>query len=156
MAGPGVHRRHILKIAGGVWLVRDVAATQESTHAEHELEIRWHFAPDLDVRKAGAGRVEVSQGVPASDKCGLILIMPDETAWHTEASRTLISPAYGTYQPAPFVRCHARVPLPAETATVLAPRPAVMRQDHEPIVRPRLVSIAHAALQVYELRYHAG
>ena len=48
LADPVVHRRHVLKIAGGVWLVRDVVLGQ----AEHELEIRWHFAPDLEVQAA--------------------------------------------------------------------------------------------------------
>ena len=46
LADPVVHRRHVLKIAGGVWLVRDVVLGR----TEHELEIRWHFAPDLEVR----------------------------------------------------------------------------------------------------------
>src|SRR5580700_9909688 len=46
LADPVVHRRHVLKIAGGVWLIRDVALGQ----AQHELDVRWHFAPDLDLR----------------------------------------------------------------------------------------------------------
>ena len=60
LADPVVHRRHVLKIAGGVWLVRDVALGR----AEHELEIRWHFAPDLEVRAVGSGRVEISSPEP--------------------------------------------------------------------------------------------
>ena len=51
LADPVVHRRHVLKIAGGLWLVRDMALGR----TEHELEIRWHFAPDLEVRSRGAG-----------------------------------------------------------------------------------------------------
>src|SRR6202158_6165481 len=72
LANPVVHRRHVLKIAGGLWLVRDVATacvvavpspvnTRKSTEAAHELEILWHFAPDLDVQSNGAGRVEISK-----------------------------------------------------------------------------------------------
>jgi heparinase II/III-like protein len=149
LVDPVVHRRHVLnlKSAGGVWLVRDVATGR----AEHELELRWHFAPDLDVR-AGSGRVEISRVDATPNQAGLSLIVPDETIWQTatEVTRTLLSPAYGAFQPAPLVRCHARVLLPAETATVLVPRCGAIRQEDE----PRLVSMAHAAVQVYELDYH--
>jgi hypothetical protein len=150
LADPVVHRRHVLKlkIAGGVWLVRDVVLGQ----TEHELELRWHFAPDLDVRTAGLGRVEISRAGAASGESALSLIVPEETVWHTatEVSRTLLSPAYGAFQPAPLVRCNARVLLPAETATVLVPRCGAIRQDGG----PRLASMAQAAVHVYELDYH--
>jgi hypothetical protein len=154
LADPVVHRRHVLKIAGGVWLVRDVVLGQ----TEHELEIRWHFAPDLEVQAFGSGRVEVSTSRSrsktgaASGEPGLTLMVPEETAWHTatEVTRTLLSPAYGAFQPAPLVRCHARVSLPAETATALVPRRGAIQQEGE----PRLASMAPAAVQVYELDYH--
>ena len=163
LADPVVHRRHVLKIAGDLWLVRDVALGR----TEHELEIRWHFAPDLevqsevrndvrsDVRNSGAGRVEIRTAGVASSESGLSLIVPEETAWHmaTEVGRTLLSPAYGAFQPAPLVRCHARVLLPAEIATALVPRSGAIRQEGEPQIEPRLVSMAHAAVQVYELNY---
>jgi hypothetical protein len=152
LADPVVHRRHVLKIAGGVWLVRDVALGQ----TKHELEIRWHFAPDLEVRNVGSGRVEISRAGASSGESALSLIVPEETVWHTatEVSRTLLSPAYGTFQPAPLVRCHARVLLPAETATVLVPRRGAIRQEGELLIEPRLASMAQAAVQVYELDYH--
>jgi hypothetical protein len=156
LADPVLHRRHVLKIAGGVWLVRDVALGE----TEHELEVRWHFAPDLDVRNVGSGRVEISRAGASSGESALSLIVPEETVWHTatEVSRTLLSPAYGAFQPAPLVRCHARVMLPAETATVLAPRCGAIRREDEAIraqnFEPRLASMAQAAVQVYELDYH--
>ena len=166
LADPVVHRRHVLKIAGGVWLVRDVALGQ----TEHELEIRWHFAPDLEVQAVGPGRVEVSTSRSrstsgaVSGESGLSLIVPEETVWQTatEVSRTLLSPAYGAFQPAPLVRCHARVLLPAETATALLPRRGAIRQEGEHLIEPRieqkleprLASMAQAAVQVYELDYH--
>jgi hypothetical protein len=171
LADPVVHRRHVLKIAGGVWLVRDIALGR----TEHELEIRWHFAPDLEVQAVGSGRVEVSRlrsrasGSPAksgaiSGESGLSLIVPEETVWNaaTEVSRTLVSPAYGAFQPAPLVRCHARVLLPAETATALVPRRSPIRAEGERLtepridqkLEPRLASMAQATVQVYELDYH--
>jgi hypothetical protein len=145
LADPVVHRRHILKIAGGPWLVRDVAVGK----AEHELEIRWHVAPDLDVQSTGAGRVEISNGVRSAES-RLSLIMPEDTAWRTEVSKTALSPSYGAFQPAPLVRCHARVSLPTETATALVPHCGAIRQEDE----PRLASMAQAAVQVYELDDH--
>jgi len=153
LADPVLHRRHVLKIAGGVWLVRDVALGR----TEHELEIRWHFAPDLEVKAVGAGRVEITRADAASGESGLSLIVPEETVWQTatEVSRTLLSPAYGAFQPAPLVRSYdARVLLPAETATALVPRRGAIRQEGELLVEPRLASMAQAAVQVYELDYH--
>ncbi len=154
LADPVVHRRHVLKIAGGLWLVRDVALGR----TEHELEIRWHFAPDLEAQAVGLGRVEVSRSRSTSDtasgESGLSLIVPEEAVWQaaTEVSRTLVSPAYGAFQPAPLVRCHARVLLPAETATALVPRLAAPHLEEK--LKPRLASMAQAAVQVYELDYH--
>ena len=162
LADPVVHRRHVLKIAGGVWLVRDVVLGQ----TEHELEIRWHFAPDLEVRSVGSGRVEISASGSrsktgaASGESGLTLIVPEEPVWHTATvvTRTLLSPAYGAFQPAPLVRCHARVSLPTETATALVPHSGAIRQEGEPLIEqamePRLASMAQAAVQVYELDYY--
>ncbi len=142
---PVIHRRHVLKIAGGPWLVRDLAVGR----TEHELEIRWHFAPDLEVRTAGSGRVEVSR---ASSESGLTLIMPEETVWQTavEVAQALLSPAYGALQAAPLVRCHARVALPAEAATALVTRCGAIPREDE----PRLATLTQAAVQVYELDYH--
>jgi hypothetical protein len=171
LADPVVHRRHVLKIAGGMWLVRDIALGR----TEHELEIRWHFAPDLKVQAVGSGRVEVSiSGSRApgsraktgttSGESALSLIVPEETVWHTatEVSRTLVSPAYGAFQPAPLVRCRARVLLPTETATALLPRRVAVQQEGEHLTEqhidqkfePRLTSMAQAAVHVYELDYH--
>ncbi|MGA2423810.1 MAG: alginate lyase family protein [Terriglobales bacterium] len=152
---PVVHRRHVLKIAGVALLVRDIALGR----AEHELEIRWHFAPDLEVRSMGPGRVEISRvGAPSSEssrETRLCLIVPEETVWQTatEVTKTLLSPAYGAFQPAPLVRCHARVLLPAETATVLIPGTGAIRQKDEALIEPRVVSTTRAAVQAYKLDY---
>ena len=168
LSDPVLHRRHVLKIAGGLWLVRDVALGQ----AKHELEIRWHFAPDLMVQKAGPGRVEMSRpGTRISEvlddtasETRLTMIVPEETVWATEVSRTLLSPAYGAFQPAPLVRSHAKVTLPAETATVLLTHCTPVEREHRSLSdrnceeskganQPRLAHMAHAAVQVYELDY---
>ncbi|HSZ64091.1 MAG TPA: alginate lyase family protein [Terriglobales bacterium] len=172
LADPVLHRRHVLDIAGGLWLVRDAALGQ----AKHELEIRWHFAPDLMVQRASAGRVEISRPDARSDdaasesatdavsKNRLTMVVPEETVWTTEVSRALVSPAYGAFQPAPLVRSHARAMLPVETAAVLLTRSQPMVRDRrslsdsnfeegEEANQPKLARMAHATVQVYELDY---
>jgi hypothetical protein len=148
LADPVLHRRHVLKIAGGAWLVRDVALGR----AEHELELRWHFAPDLEVRSVGPGRVEILRVGARADESGLSLIVPEGTAWQAgmEVTESVQSPAYGALQAASLALCHARVLLPAETATALVPRLGAIRQHDE----PRLSSMTEAAVQAYELDYH--
>jgi hypothetical protein len=145
LAAPVLHRRYVLNVGDGVWLIRDVALGG----AEHELEIRWHFASDLEVQANGAGTVKVSPVGAGSGDASLVLITPDETNWHTEVSRTLLSPAYGALRPAPLVRCHSRVLLPAETSTALVARSGANRQQDQ----FRMAAMTQAAVQVYELEY---
>jgi hypothetical protein len=151
---PVVHRRQILKITGGVCLVRDIALGR----AEHELDIRWHFAPDLEVQAIGARLVEVFRPGALPGESRLSLVVPEEAIWPAlEVTKTLVSPAYGTLQPAALVRCHGRALLPAETATALIPG-RVIRQQKEPFddtcTEPSLASTAQAGVRVYELDYH--
>jgi hypothetical protein len=144
LADPVTHSRYVVQVNGGPYLVRDVALGQQ----EHELEVRWHFAPDLEVREADKGMLAVSMsGSGDAAQPALSLIVPEETAWQMEITRGLVSPAYGKLQPAPLVRAYARLPLPAEIATLLTPRSAAFRGN----ATPRLVSMRHAAVQVYEL-----
>ena len=154
LADPVVHRRHLLKIAGGPWLVRDVGQGR----AAHEMEIRWHFAPDLELRKVGDGRVDAVVGSDDSARVRLSLLVPVAADWQRsmEVASTVLSPAYGYLQPAPLVRCHARVLLPAETATVLLPARAVLSRGDQSGERDieqstlQLAATTHEALQVYE------
>jgi hypothetical protein len=148
LTDPVTHRRHVLKIASDLWLVRDLAMGQ----AEHEVDVRWHFAPDLDVQAVGDGRIEISRTDDPANRNRLTLIVPEETVWHrsTEVSRTLLSPAYGAMQPAPLVRCSARVTLPVELATALIPRSGARARNFE----PRMASMPHASVQVYDLESH--
>jgi hypothetical protein len=160
LADPVMHRRQILKIAGGPWLVRDVALGR----AEHELEISWHFAPDLEVRSLAPGLFEITKAgdgsgeVAEDDMSGprLSLMVPNETVWQAgeELTRTRLSPAYGALQPAPLVRVHARVLLPAETATAL-----IAGRVEKSVQRNgggRLTSTAGTQVQLYQLDYHDG
>ncbi len=147
-----VHRRHVLHIAGGVWLIRDIAVGR----GEHELEVRWHFASDLGVREVSAGRLEITRA--GACESSLSLIMPENTIWQrgTEVSTTLLSPAYGEFETAPLVQSRARVLLPAETATALLPRVAANGRERETHFDPRITSTTQSGVQVYELAYLDG
>lgn len=158
LQNPVVHRRQVLKISGGVCLVRDIALGR----AEHELEIRWHFAPDLEVQPVSPGRVEISRAGAQPGESRLALMVPEDvpenTGWQTpmEVTNTQLSPAYGALQPAPMVRCRAQVLLPTEIATVLVPDaiPQNISQNNRLHTESRLVSSRQADVRVYELDYH--
>jgi hypothetical protein len=136
---PVTHERYVVKINGGPALMRDVALGQK----EHELEVLWHFGSEVEVREAGKNMLAASQ--PGGEGPELSMIVPDETEWQMEITRSLISPAYGKFQPTPLVRIHARLRLPAEIATLLRPHSAAIRQNGN------LVSMRHVPVQVYEL-----
>lgn len=148
LADPVTHRRCVLRVNGsagsGIWLVRDIALGT----AEHNLELNWHFASDLSVEEAGAGELVVSR--PEAKQFALRLIMPHETAWKATTTGGMLSPAYGRYQPAPVVRCEARVKLPAEIATALIAQRRTGLTDQTQDTA-RMVSKQHGAVHVYEL-----
>jgi hypothetical protein len=141
LTDPVTHRRCVLHLNDGIWLVRDLVLGS----AEHDLELRWHFASGVSVREAGAGELVASR--PDADQTALRLIWPEQTAWKTTITRGTISPAYGRYEPAPVVRCEARVKLPTEIATaLLAQRRPAQTQDEA-----HMVSRHDANVQVHEL-----
>jgi hypothetical protein len=137
LADSVTHRRHIVKINGGPTLVRDLALGQE----EHDVEVLWHFAPELEVFKTGEQGKVTSR---SQDGSALSMIIPNGTPWRIEVGSGLISPAYGKVQPAPLVRVHARLRLPAEVATLLAPVSNSMAGDSQ------LTCTRQSAAQVYE------
>jgi len=139
LADPVTHCRYVVQINGGPALVRDVALGQ----SKHDLEVLWHFGPGVDVREAGKNILVASQS--QGEGAALSMIVPDDTEWKMEITRSLISPSYGKFQPTPLVRVHAGLHLPAEIATLLRPHSAATRQNGN------LVSMRQVAVQVYEL-----
>ena len=136
---PVTHERYVVKINEGPVLVRDVALGQR----EHELEVLWHFGPDVDVHEVTKNMLVASE--PGGEGSALSMIVPDETEWQMEITRSLVSPAYGKFQAAPLVRAHGRLRLPAEIATLLWPHSVTIQQHGN------LVSMRHVPVQVYEL-----
>ena len=153
LADPVIHSRTVVMINGGPCLVRDGALGKQ----EHELEVLWHLAPELSVEQVDPGMLRIatagtddetlSLSMNAVRGPALNLVIPERSAWKLDVTRSLISPAYGSLQPAPLVRAHARLGLPSELGTLLVPRAASWREND----RPRLESMRHPAVQVYEL-----
>jgi hypothetical protein len=149
LADPVTHRRCVLHLNDGIWLVRDLVLGS----AEHDLELRWHFASDVSVREAGAGEFVASRP-EAPEHLALRMIMPrtipEDNCWKTQITRGLGSPAYGLYQPAPEIRSETRVKLPTEIATALI----AQRRPGQTQGEAHMVSRHEATVQVYEL--HEG
>jgi hypothetical protein len=139
LADPVTHSRCVVKINGGPMLVRDVALGSQ----EHDLEVRWHFANDLEATNVRDHYITVSIAEEGAREEFLDLIMPEQSIWQMEVTRTLISPVYGKFEKAPLLRAHARVRLPAEVATLLSLRTT------RPESNSRFVSLPQKAVHTY-------
>lgn len=150
LADPVTHRRTVLRVNGdggnGIWLVRDLALGS----TEHDLELNWHFASNMVAQQVGNSELVVSR--PGDDQSSLQLIWPESSAWRTSITQGKISPAYGVYEPAPVVRCEARVKLPAEIPTALIVQASAAVQQN-PV---RMVSTEQPGVQIYELHDARG
>jgi hypothetical protein len=121
---PVLHRRFLFHVKGGLWFVRDVAEGRGT----HLLEIFWHFAPDLKVRKErGVVVAESSPDDAAVQSTGIALITDLNSGWTTEIMEGFVSPAYGAKQLAPVLRLSANVTLPKDCGVLLLP----MAKDSE-------------------------
>lgn len=109
LADSVVHRRVIFHLKGEYWLVRDVA----DGHAEHDLEIYWHFAPGI--------RAIAHDGMVSASQNGQQLALLTANSWNCSVIDGLVSPAYGEKQPAPVAVFASRLQLPAEHATMILP-----------------------------------
>jgi hypothetical protein len=153
LSNPVTHRRCVLRLdaANGdsFWLVRDVALGR----GEHDLELNWHFASDVELREIGD--LEFSATRPEMSGPSLRLLMPNHTEWSALIASKQISPAYGRVEPAPAVQAKAHVNLPTEIATVLVSAAHAASVEAETSIRT-LTSTQHPAVQLYELRDHTG
>jgi hypothetical protein len=109
LAEPVTHRRWVVR-SGDVWLVRDVAEGR----GPHDLEIHWHFAPELAVMARGAA-------VVARHGDRVLALVPAENAgWELTIAPGEYSPAYGSLVAAPVACWSALADLPAEFAVAIA------------------------------------
>jgi hypothetical protein len=151
LADPVTHRRQVLKVAGGPWLIRDAAEGQE----KHELELLWHFAPGVEIRATGMGgkttRLEAWRHDPEPNDAHVRMLIPENSDWLLLTGETAVSPAYGAYEQSPLVRCQAHTKLPEEMATAVLC--GATNRNSASTFETRFTSSAQDDVQAYELVY---
>jgi len=105
---PATHRRYVVSLRNGVYLVRDVVTGQ----GKRRLDVAWHLGQELQLVEDGLFRVK-----GASLALGL---MPAQGhGWAEEVRRESWSPAYGLKAPMTTLNFGAEVQLPAEFSVLL-------------------------------------
>lgn len=105
---PVTHRRWVISLGDGIFLVRDVVSGQ----GRHRLDVSWHLAPDLQV-------LEESVFYLADIDLQFALFQAQETQWAREVRSESWSPAYGEKAPTKVVNFGTEAELPAEFAVLL-------------------------------------
>jgi Heparinase II/III-like protein/Heparinase II/III N-terminus len=108
LSQPVIHRRWVLSLKNGMYLVRDRAEGA----GRHQLELNWHLGQDLQLVMEGVFR---AKGASA----GLALLPADGHGWTQEVSKQSWSPVYGQTVPMMVVTFSKRMDLPEEFAVLL-------------------------------------
>ncbi len=114
------HTRRWLFVKPDYWLVWDVVAGA----GEHELELLFHFAPEVSVSEAAAGEVHLSYDSGPSLYLKCIASSPVQTALIVGSETPIqgwVSPNYGEKFPAPVFSLKTHGPLPVSFVTLLFP-----------------------------------
>ena len=111
---PAKHRRWIVSLKSGIFLVRDVIEGDGA--AERRLEISWRLSPDLQMQKKDLFRVRQSSQ-------GLALLTMQNHGWSEEVHKGPWSPVYGVQRSTTVLKFATTSRLPAEFVTLLAPLP---------------------------------
>lgn len=107
---PVTHRRWVVSLKNGTYLVRDVIAGS----GRHRLDISWHLAPELEVvedfifQAPGAGH-------------GIGFFQAGSPGWNPRLQTTMWSPVYGCKSPTTSLIFSAEIMLPAESVMLLVP-----------------------------------
>jgi len=105
---PVTHRRQVLSLRNGVYLIRDVAEGS----GVHYLDLAWHLGPDLEAIAPMAFRAKGSS-------TGVALLALQLDGWTQQVIPSSWSPAYGAKKPGSAVVFSADRMSPAEFALVL-------------------------------------
>lgn len=84
LSTPVLHRRWVLSLKNGMYLIRDVVESR----GRHQIEISWHLGPELQLVEEGVFRVKGASH-------GLALLPIDGHGWAQEVHRQSWSPVYG-------------------------------------------------------------
>jgi len=108
LVSPVIHRRWVLSLKNGVYLVRDVVEGQ----GKHQLDISWHLGQDLQLIRENVFRAKgASQG--------LALLPPQGHGWAEEVRKEACSPVYGQKAPMTVLNFGTMATVPAEFAILL-------------------------------------
>jgi hypothetical protein len=115
---PVLHRRMIFYLRGHLhgeyWLVRDIAEGV----GVHDLEIFWHFGPNVNV---GVAQSAVTVHSASGDSEKLVLLGANPRKWELAVAEGFVSPVYGEKESSLVASFGARIQLPAEHATLVLP-----------------------------------
>jgi hypothetical protein len=111
---PAKHRRWIVGMKSGIFLVRDVIEGQDE--AERRLEISWRLSPELQMQQKDLFRVRQSSQ-------GLALVTVQNHGWSEEVHKGPWSPVYGVRRSTTVLKFATTSRLPVEFVTMLAPLP---------------------------------
>lgn len=109
---PVRHRRWILALKSGVFLVRDLAEGE----GKHRLELSWRLAPELQLTQEHLFRVKKSSQ-------GLALLPLQSHGWSEEVHKGPWSPIYGMQRTTTVLKFGTHAILPAEFVTLFVPLP---------------------------------
>ncbi|MBZ5679209.1 MAG: heparinase II/III family protein [Acidobacteriia bacterium] len=107
---PAVHRRWVLGMRSGVFLVRDLVEGA----GKHCLEVSWHLSQDLQLQQEHLFRFKNSSQ-------GFALLPLDGHGWSEEFHKDPWSPVYGQQGTTTVLNFGAVVSLPSEFVTLLVP-----------------------------------
>lgn len=110
LSSPVFHRRWIVGLKSGVFLVRDLIEGE----GEHQLELSWHLGPDLIVHCDNVFKVKDAIQ-------GLAILPVENHRWSVSVHRGPWSPVYGRQSSAMVLNYGKRAILPTEFVTVLLP-----------------------------------
>jgi len=105
---PVTHRRWIVSLKNGVYLVRDLVEGD----GRHSIDVGWHLGHGLQLVDERTFRVKGSIH-------SLSFLPAQHPGWTEELDTQLCSPLYGRKAGMTVLRLHANVALPAEFATLL-------------------------------------
>ena len=139
-APPVVHRRWVVSVNCGLFLVRDVAEGQ----GESSLNVSWHLGPEMYPERDCLFRVKGSS-------LGLVILPVQGHGWTENRREDRWSPAYGIQAPATTLNFSVKTKLPAELATLLLP---VDGTFEAPGVLTRVMQDAESTVQADSYKRH--
>ena len=108
LPSPVIHRRWVLSLKNGVYLIRDVVEGQ----GEHQLDISWHLGQDLQLLKENVFRAKgASQG--------MALLPAHGHRWAEQVGKDYCSPVYGQKSAMTVLNFSTTATVPQEFAVLL-------------------------------------